>query len=187
MNPNSFFAMLGTTQILGLILLYNLDIPDRVRTYIEGVNIFQTIPNVFEYFISNNKTLYEMRYNRAGYASEFILLNSGKFLSILLSMMLCCTIVKLISKIFYTSNKLQQCLNRIIYIIKLNLLMYSVQMHLELTISSLINLVNYCYRDIYSAINLSVSLLISILCFYAPIKYFLYSIKHHNEIQNDTS
>jgi hypothetical protein len=185
MNPNSFFGMLGTTQILGFILLYNLDIPNRVRTVIEGVNILQIVPNIFEYFIPDKKTLYEMRYNRAGYSSEYILISSGKFLSVLLSILLSCALVKLISKILNTNNHLQQYLIRIMHNLKVYLLMYLTQMHLELTVSSLMNLVNFSYRDGYSPINLVLSILISLICFYTPIKYFLYTIKHHNEIKTD--
>ncbi len=48
------------------------------------------------------------------------------------------------------------------------------------------NLIDFSYRDGYSPINLALSILISLLCFYTPIKYFLYTLQHHEKILTDT-
>jgi hypothetical protein len=156
--------MLGTTELLSFILMYNLDIPDRARAVMEGMDILRILPNIFEYFISTNKKLHEARYNRTGYESEYFLINSGKFITVLVSMMLIYIIFKLLSKLLNKISKLEALLNRIVRSLEWNLIIdYSMQMQLEITITSLLNIVNYSYRDAYSAINLVISIIVMVI------------------------
>ncbi len=163
LNLNSVLSMIGTIQILNYILLYNLNIPDRVRAILEGISLFRIFPNIFEYFIPNQDTLDIERYNRVDINNELFLINSGKTLSILIIMLLVIMIIKLLISIKFKAKQIliiKKVSSKLLGVFEWNFVIgYLIQASLELTITSLINIYHASFSNIHSIIGFIISII----------------------------
>jgi hypothetical protein len=110
-NFNTMFQLLGTTQMLSYILLYNLSLRNNINTILKGMNFFEIIPNIFKYFATHIDNLGIERFERMEYNNEVFLINSGKTLTIFIIAFIIYLSLK-IARHITTKNISQESLGR---------------------------------------------------------------------------
>jgi hypothetical protein len=163
-NIQSFLLMMGTIEILSGILLYNLHIPSKVQTILEGISLFTIVPNLFEYFTPNEDTLNIERYNRADIRNELFLINSGKLITIVILILLIISILKIISRLttrVWKDSIYAKLISKLQDVFVWNFLVgYLMQGSLQLTITSLINCLYFKISSLHSIIGVGFSIIV---------------------------
>jgi hypothetical protein len=164
LNFNSILSMIGTIQILSYILLYNINIPDRVKDALEGISLFNIFPNIFEYFIPTQTTIEIERYQRVDIENELFLINSGKTLTTIITLLLAILILKMLGRLKSKSKAgmiIKKVVSKILGILEWNFIVgYLMQASLELTISSLTNIYYVSFSETHSIVGFTISVLI---------------------------
>jgi hypothetical protein len=164
LNFNTLFQLLGTTQILSYILLYNLSLPHNINAVLKGITFFEVIPNIFKYFASNFDDLGNKRFERMDYYNEVFLLNSGKTLTIFIITALFYIILKIIHHIAAKNSSIEtfrRLSSRVIYELEWSFFIgFIIEVTLEITTTSLIS-IKYASFDNWYRI---MSLVVSIIC-----------------------
>jgi hypothetical protein len=168
MNFYKGLSMIGTVQILSYSLLYNIHIPTRSKVILQGLSLFNIIPNTFEYFIPNEDTLKISRYERLDFNNELFLINSGKTLTVFLALLLFTFYLKFMKYLARNLPKasiFKQTAERLLQEFQWNFMInYILQLSLELTVSSLVNIYFVSLSDIHSIIGFCISTLVLVRC-----------------------
>jgi hypothetical protein len=160
LNFNSILSMIGTIQIISYTLLYNITIPSRAKSMLEGITILKILPNIFEYFIPKVDNINIERYKRADINNELFLINAGKIITMLILMILVIIILKLISRLIHISI-MSTSIERILNMLEWNLVIgYLIQATLEFTIFSLVNIYNVSYSSTHSIVGFCISIFV---------------------------
>jgi hypothetical protein len=185
LNINSILSIIGTIELLSFILLYNLNTTSRIKSILEGISVFNIIPNIFEYFMSNEDTLDIKRYKRVGINNEVFLINSGKIFTMIIIMIILIIPLKIIDKFtsrLHESSLIKKYVSKLLGILEWNFVIgYLIQVSIELTIYSLINIYHVSFHRIESVIGFSFSIIVlvrSILDSFINTSYITHTLSN---------
>ena len=87
-NPACLWSFISTIQMLCFIAMSSVGLSPRFAGYLRGLRKYNMFPDIFSYFVSHHGA--ERPFQRAydfGYVDDFIIFNSGSYISIFLLMM----------------------------------------------------------------------------------------------------
>ncbi len=191
-SSDSILYLIGSMQLQGYILLYNLSIPGKSMKVLKDFYPLFYIPNLIEYLNLNKSSLKLTRFEKIGIQSEILFINSGKSLSLLLLLLLIIIILKVIrylTKKLHEDSAIKKFVNKILQELEWNLIIgLFIQVSIELTTSSLINIlyVNFDYIPSIIGFCISIPLLvifIQIIVLSSPINLFIFYLRNYPEIK----
>jgi hypothetical protein len=187
-------TLIGNLQMLNNSVLYNISLPKRSIQVLEDLSVFKYIPNLYDYFIDHENTLDDERYERLGITNEVFFNNSGKSLSILLLLIFLIILLRIIRKRIRNlseNSRFKKVTNRILQELEWNFIIgFLIQISLELTVSSLINIVHVSFSDTASTIGFCMSIIlfviyIQVMLVCSPIRLLLFYLKNYHEINEN--
>ena len=160
-DPTSFCNFMNTAELFYSAYLFNMEIYPVFSEFLLGMRIESSLPNVFSYFISENKgSQMPEKYSAYGYKTNLLLLNGGVRFSVLLIFL----IGGLLLVILKTSQKLEQFLKPLINMFKYGVFMrFWVQLFFELLVASILGLGHYNFSTAIQYIDLLITTLLFVI------------------------
>jgi hypothetical protein len=194
MEFDDILSLIGNLKMLNCTLLYAISIPGTSSQVLENLSAFKYIPNFYLYIFDYKKTLDDGRYERFGIRNEVFLNNSSNSLLILLLLILLIILLRLIRKRIRNlseNSRIYKVTYRVLQELEWNFIIgFLIQISLELTLSSLINIVHVSFSDITSTVRICIYVILFViyiqtLLMCSPFRVFLFYLENYNSIKQD--
>lgn len=169
-NPNVLWGLLNTIQILSLIPLLNVDIPNEVESYFKTFEISSFIPNLVNLISVDSpeeSEIIPIKWRENGFVSTSIFYNAGECIMIFAfftGVFLILVFLFCVAKVFGRGNYVKSKLTKFRYNAILRLW---IEIYLDLTISSIISIHALVLGDLSLAVIFGSVLFV--LCCLTPI------------------
>ena len=161
-DSSSFFNFINLAELIYSVYLLNLELNPALREFLLGMRIHSSIPNIFKYFIHEEKNL-PVKYQKFGYKSQMLLINGGILFTILLFNILALSV----AAIFYMVPLFKLRLKNLIkWIIFESMIKFWLQSFFELGV---VGFVMFRYSDF----NMDVTKILDFSAFFGLIVRFI--------------
>ncbi|CAG9335160.1 unnamed protein product [Blepharisma stoltei] len=181
-SPSSLWSLMNTLQILSYMTLSGIPFSKKMRSFLNNLNSFSLLPNVFPYFIDKNKG--NTPYSQAkefGFDTDLILINQGNYFTLLLGSIAALPLILYFSRCSnrWIGKKFTKRLKDYQYAFYFRFL---IQCYLELGAAACIGLTILELSNITRIANFALCLSLFILLIVTPGAYFMFSYKNKARI-----
>jgi hypothetical protein len=172
---SSAWVLINSIQIIGYIPMMNIELPIGLSSFLKSVLDLKSIPNLFQYFISDDSPLNFQSARRVGKHSSLFLVNGGQLITILLLMLALWPGIYLASKAPYAKMAKRLCEVSANYKWSF-FIRFAIEGYLQLTFAALFQLHNATAASFNLISNVCLAGLVMALSLAAPvvIGYFIY-------------
>lgn len=184
-NPACLWSFINTVQMIVFVTLAQVPIGPKSKGLLIGLKNYNFFPNTFAYFVSEGNPHYFQNAYDLGYASDSIIINTGKATTAFIFFMLVWAVLYLLLK--WTDKG---CCNKNWYISLIKefnadykygfFIRYAITNYIEFEIAALIGLINWREISVYSILNTILCSLILFANVLTPILCLVVVIKRRN-------
>jgi hypothetical protein len=182
-SMSSVWGMINNIQIIGYLPMMHIDLPIGLSSFFKSMLDFNLVPNLFEYFVTDDSPKNFKSAHRVGIDSSLFLMNAGElfttfFLSLLfwpLSCMLSKCSNHKVARYFYDVS----CSFRWSFFIR-----FVIEGYMDLTFAALFQLHNATATSFSLLANICLAGAFIILSFVAPVVCVYFVYKHYQRFQD---